>query len=224
MLVGAPIIASNSSTTWTIGGYSAVTSKQNRKIYVHLPMTKGGKCKIRMPDGTILAEGDSASSPVRRIGLWELGGPRYHRTRNDIAFSPRRPNGQARTNDAMSNIHRRFAETFVHIELSDGSTRPSLRSPCSKFDSEDDVSFASPPNSVGSSNTTISSIHEHRFECSTFSTPPEPNTYALLRRACLQTLSGEPSPRGLVSGPSSFEVPANAPIHQPPGPSEAMEP
>ena len=35
-----------------------MTSKQDRKIYVHLPLTKGGKSKIRMPDGTILAEAD----------------------------------------------------------------------------------------------------------------------------------------------------------------------
>ena len=60
MLMGASIIAHNSSATWTIGGHGAVTSKQDRKIYVHIPMTKDGKCKIRMPDGTILAEGDGA--------------------------------------------------------------------------------------------------------------------------------------------------------------------
>ena len=60
MLMGASIIAPNASATWTVGGHGAVTSKQDRKTYVHLPMTKGGKCKIRMPDGTILAEGDGA--------------------------------------------------------------------------------------------------------------------------------------------------------------------
>ncbi|KAL8760321.1 MAG: hypothetical protein Q9199_000103 [Rusavskia elegans] len=83
-------------------------------------------------------------------------------------------------------------------------------SPFSGFDSEEDPHFhASPSNSVGSSNTTISSIHEHRFECRTTSTPPDPNTYALLRRACLQTLSGEQLPRGLTSGRLSFEDPVN---------------
>ncbi|KAL8891974.1 MAG: hypothetical protein Q9215_001085 [Flavoplaca cf. flavocitrina] len=91
-------------------------------------------------------------------------------------------------------------------------SRENLRvwgSTCFGFDSEDDTPFASPPNSVGSSNTTVSSIHEHRFECRTSSTPPDPNTYALLRRACLQTLSGEQLPRGLISGALSFEDPAN---------------
>ncbi|KAL8999618.1 MAG: hypothetical protein Q9169_001578 [Polycauliona sp. 2 TL-2023] len=80
----------------------------------------------------------------------------------------------------------------------------------SAFDGDEDSHFhSSPPNSVGSSNTTISSIHEHRFECRTTSTPPEPNAYASLRRACLQTLSGEQLPRGLVSGRLSFEDPVN---------------
>ncbi|KAL8644605.1 MAG: hypothetical protein Q9226_007680 [Calogaya cf. arnoldii] len=83
-------------------------------------------------------------------------------------------------------------------------------SPFSSFDGEEDSHYhASPPDSVGSSNTTISSIHEHRFECRTTSTPPDPNTYALLRRACLQTLSGEQLPRGIISGRLSFEDPVN---------------
>ncbi|KAI4278418.1 MAG: hypothetical protein LQ337_001016 [Flavoplaca oasis] len=69
ILIGASSIAPNSSATWTIGGHGAVTSEQDRKIYVHLPMTKGGKRKIRMPDGRILAEGYSASSLSRRICL-----------------------------------------------------------------------------------------------------------------------------------------------------------
>ncbi|KAI4266407.1 MAG: hypothetical protein L6R38_008764 [Xanthoria sp. 2 TBL-2021] len=60
MLMGASIIANNSSATWTIGGNEAVTSKKDRKVYIHLPMTKGGKSKIRLPDATILAEGDGA--------------------------------------------------------------------------------------------------------------------------------------------------------------------
>ncbi|KAI4102200.1 MAG: hypothetical protein LQ339_004724 [Xanthoria mediterranea] len=58
MLVGASIIAANSSATWTVGGNGAVASKKDRKVYVHLPMTKEGKSKIRLPDTTILAEGD----------------------------------------------------------------------------------------------------------------------------------------------------------------------
>ena len=57
-IVAASIIAPNSSATWTIGGHGAVTSKQDRRTYVHLPLKKGGKSKFRMPDGTILAEAD----------------------------------------------------------------------------------------------------------------------------------------------------------------------
>ncbi|KAI4227636.1 MAG: hypothetical protein L6R36_002271 [Xanthoria steineri] len=60
MLVGASIIAANSSATWTVGGNGAVASKKDRQVYVHLPMTKEGKSKIRLPDTTILAEGDGA--------------------------------------------------------------------------------------------------------------------------------------------------------------------
>ncbi|KAL8713705.1 MAG: hypothetical protein Q9220_002231 [cf. Caloplaca sp. 1 TL-2023] len=59
-LMGASIIAENSSATWTIGGHGAVASKQDRKVYIHLPMAKGGKAKIRLPDGPILGEGDGA--------------------------------------------------------------------------------------------------------------------------------------------------------------------
>ena len=60
MLVGASIIAGSSSATWTVGGNGAVASRKDRKVYVHLPMTKEGKAKIRLPDTTILAEGDGA--------------------------------------------------------------------------------------------------------------------------------------------------------------------
>ncbi|KAL8946291.1 MAG: hypothetical protein Q9222_007292 [Ikaeria aurantiellina] len=59
-LMGAAIIAQNSSVTWVIGGHEAVASKQDRKVYVHLPMAKGGKAKVRLPNGLILGEGDGA--------------------------------------------------------------------------------------------------------------------------------------------------------------------
>ncbi|KAL8913716.1 MAG: hypothetical protein Q9171_001566 [Xanthocarpia ochracea] len=60
MLMGASIVPPDSSATWTIGGNGAVTSKKDRRIYIHLPMTKRGKTKIRLPDGMVLAEGDGA--------------------------------------------------------------------------------------------------------------------------------------------------------------------
>ncbi|KAL8892634.1 MAG: hypothetical protein Q9215_000513 [Flavoplaca cf. flavocitrina] len=57
-ILAASIIAPNLSATWTIGGHGAVTSKQDRRTYVHLPLDKGRQIKIRMLDGTILAEAD----------------------------------------------------------------------------------------------------------------------------------------------------------------------
>ncbi|KAL8771441.1 MAG: hypothetical protein Q9209_003109 [Squamulea sp. 1 TL-2023] len=60
MLMGASIIPNNSSAVWTIGGNGAVSSKKNRNVYIHFPMTREGKSKVRLPDGTVLAEGDGA--------------------------------------------------------------------------------------------------------------------------------------------------------------------
>jgi hypothetical protein len=62
LLVGAAIITPGKTFNWTVGVEGAVTSKSNRHIYVHLPMTKGGKAKIRL-DGrhdSVLSEGDGA--------------------------------------------------------------------------------------------------------------------------------------------------------------------
>ncbi|KAL9028322.1 MAG: hypothetical protein Q9196_003293 [Gyalolechia fulgens] len=60
LVMGASIIPQGSSATWTIGGNGAVSSKEDRKVYVHLPMTRGGKSKIRLAEGTVLGEGDGA--------------------------------------------------------------------------------------------------------------------------------------------------------------------
>ncbi|KAL9595301.1 MAG: hypothetical protein Q9219_006523 [cf. Caloplaca sp. 3 TL-2023] len=59
-LMGASIISDGSSATWSVGGGGAISSKENRKVYVHLPMAHGGKSKIRLVDGTVLSEGDGA--------------------------------------------------------------------------------------------------------------------------------------------------------------------
>jgi redox-sensitive bicupin YhaK (pirin superfamily) len=62
LLVGAAIITPGKTFNWTVGTGGAVTSKSNRNIYVHLPMTKGGKAEIRL-DGrhdSVLSEGDGA--------------------------------------------------------------------------------------------------------------------------------------------------------------------
>lgn len=87
---------------------------------------------------------------------------------------------------------------------------PVLGSPCDS-DADDDATFhhQSSPNSVTSSTTTTSSFHEHHFECRTTSTPVDPNTYAILRRACIQTLSCEQLPRGLTAGRLSFQDAVN---------------
>ncbi|RAL66778.1 hypothetical protein DID88_007561 [Monilinia fructigena] len=46
---------------WTVGG-EATKSVENRKVYIHVPMTKGGNAKIRLDgrEGAVLSEGDGA--------------------------------------------------------------------------------------------------------------------------------------------------------------------
>jgi quercetin 2,3-dioxygenase len=64
LIFSAGIIPQGETFKYTIGGDNVVTSKKDRKIYVHLPMTKGGKSKIRLAGRTdssaILEEGDAA--------------------------------------------------------------------------------------------------------------------------------------------------------------------
>ncbi|KAI4094147.1 MAG: hypothetical protein LQ344_002401 [Seirophora lacunosa] len=81
----------------------------------------------------------------------------------------------------------------------------------SDSDADDDAIFhqQSSPTSVTSSNTTLSSFHEHHFECRTTSNLIDRKTYAILRIACIQALSCEQLPRGLTSGPLSFEDAVN---------------
>ncbi|KAL9606918.1 MAG: hypothetical protein Q9167_008113, partial [Letrouitia subvulpina] len=82
---------------------------------------------------------------------------------------------------------------------------PAWGSQCSDSEAEDEPSLQhSSPNS-SMSDTTASSYHEHKLECRTTSSPLDPNTYSILRRACIQTLSGEQLPRGLTSGRLLFD-------------------
>ncbi|KAL8695929.1 MAG: hypothetical protein Q9201_007899 [Fulgogasparrea decipioides] len=60
VLMGAAIIDNGSSATWVVGNGGSVESKRDRHVYVHLPMTNGGRSKIRLPDATVLGEGDGA--------------------------------------------------------------------------------------------------------------------------------------------------------------------
>ncbi len=61
-LMGASIIPPGSTFGWKIGGGDAVVSTKDRKTYVHVPMTKGGKGKIRLAgrEDSVLSEGDGA--------------------------------------------------------------------------------------------------------------------------------------------------------------------
>ena len=58
-VMAAGLIAPGSRFEWTVGAKAGVAAK--RKVYVHLPMTKGGKAKIRL-DGReeVFEEGDGA--------------------------------------------------------------------------------------------------------------------------------------------------------------------
>ena len=59
-VMGAGIIATGAGFEWTVGAKATEATK--RKVYVHLPMTKGGKAKVRLDgrDDAILEEGDGA--------------------------------------------------------------------------------------------------------------------------------------------------------------------
>jgi len=58
--MGAGIIAPEKTFEWVVGGKATEANK--RKVYLHLPMTKGGKAKIRIDgrEDAELAEGDGA--------------------------------------------------------------------------------------------------------------------------------------------------------------------
>lgn len=67
LVMGAGIIPVDRRFKWTIGGQTkegkpAVENKLNRKLYVHLPMTKNGHSKIKLDgrDDAVLHEGDGA--------------------------------------------------------------------------------------------------------------------------------------------------------------------
>ncbi|KAG0645736.1 quercetin 2 [Hyphodiscus hymeniophilus] len=61
-LMGAAIIPSGKTFSWKIGGDGAVEEPVNRILYLHLPMTKDGKSKLRLAgmDDKVLLEGDGA--------------------------------------------------------------------------------------------------------------------------------------------------------------------
>lgn len=62
-VMAAGIIGVDKRLKWTVGGEGdVVKSKLDRKVYVHLPMTKNGSAKIRLDgrEDAVLSEGDGA--------------------------------------------------------------------------------------------------------------------------------------------------------------------
>lgn len=59
-VMSAGIIAPKKKFEWKVGGNATQATK--RKVYIHLPMTKEGKAKIRLDgrDDAVLSEGDGA--------------------------------------------------------------------------------------------------------------------------------------------------------------------
>ncbi|KAJ5201466.1 uncharacterized protein N7498_006129 [Penicillium cinerascens] len=61
-VMGAGIIAPNSTFKWNVGAGEVISSKKKRNVYIHLPMTKNGLMKIKLDsrEDAILEEGDGA--------------------------------------------------------------------------------------------------------------------------------------------------------------------
>ncbi|QYT00620.1 Pirin domain-containing protein [Trichoderma simmonsii] len=68
LVMGAGIIAPDGKFEWTVGGGAG--QKTQRKVYIHLPMLKGGKAKIRLDgrEDAELSEGDGAFVDGVQIG------------------------------------------------------------------------------------------------------------------------------------------------------------
>ncbi|KAK4181227.1 RmlC-like cupin domain-containing protein [Triangularia setosa] len=62
LLMGAGVIKERNKFEWIVGGRGNVTEQNKRKVFVHLPMTKGGRASIRLDgrDDAVLKEGDGA--------------------------------------------------------------------------------------------------------------------------------------------------------------------
>ena len=60
LVFSAGIIPQGETFEYAVGAKDAVENKKDRKTYVHLPMTKGGKAKIRLDGREVLSEGDGA--------------------------------------------------------------------------------------------------------------------------------------------------------------------
>lgn len=60
--MGAGIIAPAATFKWNVGAGEIVDFRKKRNVYVHLPMTKQGKSKVKLDgrDDAVLEEGDGA--------------------------------------------------------------------------------------------------------------------------------------------------------------------
>ena len=77
----------------------------------------------------------------------------------------------------------------------------------SDSDSDDDNHFHKASSASYDSSVSTPSCHTHTLSYITTSSPLEPGTYSLLRRACIRTLSCEQLPHGLTAGRLSFGDP-----------------
>ncbi|KAJ5985420.1 hypothetical protein N7499_008300 [Penicillium canescens] len=61
-VMGAGIIEPSSTFKWNVGAGETVESKKKRNVYIHLPMTKQGKSKVKLDgrEDAVLEEGDGA--------------------------------------------------------------------------------------------------------------------------------------------------------------------
>ena len=64
LVMGAGLIEAGKRFEWVVGGGNAavVRKQHDRRVYVHVAMTKGGKARVRLDgrEGVVLGEGDGA--------------------------------------------------------------------------------------------------------------------------------------------------------------------
>ncbi|KAL9617816.1 MAG: hypothetical protein Q9160_007421 [Pyrenula sp. 1 TL-2023] len=77
LVFSAGIVPKEGAFGYAVGGpEGSVTGKEDRKVYVHLPMTKGGKAKVRLAASgredasAVLSEGDGAF--VEQVGVGDV--------------------------------------------------------------------------------------------------------------------------------------------------------
>lgn len=71
-VMGAGIIAPSTTFKWNIGAGEVVQSKKKRNVYIHVPMTKQGKAKVKIDgrEDAVLEEGDGAFVSMVNAGDW----------------------------------------------------------------------------------------------------------------------------------------------------------